>query len=524
MTPRLRPYQVSFLVAVVAVFAYVPSLSCGFVWDDLGLVGQPDRLEKYSLLDVFRDNSWHLVEPTRFFRPILFWSYRLDVWAWGRGPAGYHLTNILLFGASVWCVAMLSFRLGLGILGTLTTSFFFALHPVHVEAVAWVSGRSDLLSTLFALVSVLLLLSWRRSGSYFDGLPGSVFLALSLLTKEVSVVVPVALLATVVGRGRGHDNQPEQEGALSTLSAREVLRYAVPALILVWILRHNCPGVVIGYPYGSPGSAAELALVTLINLRLAGRYLAAVLLGVDFGPLAFSELVTIRRMADNGAVGLLVRELDFELFLAATAVFFVLPWCLARSRKDLTIRMGLILFAGGLILSMNLTSASHQIAFGDRYLYLPSLGIALVLGSLAAEASASRREASASRSRPPWPAVLMVCACLFWASQKIIDRTGRYRDQITFWSSATKLNPLSAHAHHGLGVTLLQAGDLDGAAASLQNAWRLTHLAATREALAQVREARIVQSRSKREGSLKFRPVPATGSVSPVGGSGPPSR
>src|SRR5262249_16014671 len=146
--------RVSLLLAAVTFLAYVPALQSGFVnFDDDRYVSPNPNVEKgltiagvkwaFTTFDV---GNWH---------PLSWLSWQLDAQAFGLRPWGYHLTNVPLhvantvlwflfwkrFASTVWPAALLA--------------ALFALHPLHVESVAWVSERKDVLSTLFWVLTML---------------------------------------------------------------------------------------------------------------------------------------------------------------------------------------------------------------------------------------------------------------------------------------------------------------------------------------------------------------------------------
>jgi hypothetical protein len=127
------------------VFAvYANTLSNDFVWDDrLTVASDPRPLGEI------------LTEPTgAYYRPLVMASFALERRLWGSSPLGFHATNLLCHAGVAWLVGTLALELGFDARLALLSAALFALHPVQTEAVAYISGRTDLLCALFLLLAV----------------------------------------------------------------------------------------------------------------------------------------------------------------------------------------------------------------------------------------------------------------------------------------------------------------------------------------------------------------------------------
>src|SRR6266404_3771115 len=150
-------------VVFLAGFAvYANTLGHRFVWDDLIVLDSRVRFYR-SPLDAF-------IEPADLrgfpgvFRPLTFSSFWLDQRLWWRTAFGFHLTSVLLHALNGVLVFGLARVLGCAALAAAGGALLFAVHPVHTEAVAWVSGRVDVLATTFALLAVVIALRQRSRG------------------------------------------------------------------------------------------------------------------------------------------------------------------------------------------------------------------------------------------------------------------------------------------------------------------------------------------------------------------------
>lgn len=205
------------LAGLVTFFVYLPALENGFVsWDDDVYIYKNDYIRHLNgdffrwAFTEFRASNWH---------PLTWLSHALDYALWGLDPKGHHFTNILLHSINTLLVSLLSFNLlrgpltpGTGLIFSqyglpavaLMTGLLFGLHPLHVESVAWVSERKDVLCALFYLLSLLSYLRmWLKSPGYFEsgGIYGNtnyllclVFFALALMSKPMAISLPFVLL------------------------------------------------------------------------------------------------------------------------------------------------------------------------------------------------------------------------------------------------------------------------------------------------------------------------------------------
>jgi len=182
-----RDWFFCLILAVVTMLAYQPAWHGGLLWDDDNCT---TPLELRSVDGLRR--IWFQPRATAQYYPLLFSSYWLQQRLWGDSPSGYHLVNLLLhIGCVVLVLKILRF---LRIPGAELAAIIFALHPVNVETVAWISERKNALSGIFALAATFSYLKFdenrsRRSYALAIGL----FL-LGLLSKTAIVTLPLAWL------------------------------------------------------------------------------------------------------------------------------------------------------------------------------------------------------------------------------------------------------------------------------------------------------------------------------------------
>jgi hypothetical protein len=190
------PTLVSILLLMIVVFlVYADTLRYDFVWDDEDLIQTNPRITKLGDFSTFFE-----VEPfygNFYYRPLVIFSLAFDYRLWELKPFGYHLSNLIFHLGSVLMIYFISLSL-LPRLSSFLVALLFGLHPIHTEAVAWISGRSDVLCAFFFLASVLSFIHFiqiqnrsKRLGAYFLSL---IFFLCSLLAKEMAVTLPLILL------------------------------------------------------------------------------------------------------------------------------------------------------------------------------------------------------------------------------------------------------------------------------------------------------------------------------------------
>jgi protein O-mannosyl-transferase len=153
-TPTLRawwqqPCLPAALLVAAIFLSYQPTWHAGFIWDDdvyvtrNVLLTAPDGLRRI----------WFSQDAPSQYCPLVYTSFRLERPFWDLNPAGYHVVNILLHAANALLVWRLLRRLA--VLGAWLAAALFALHPVHVESVAWITERKNVLSLLFYMLALL---------------------------------------------------------------------------------------------------------------------------------------------------------------------------------------------------------------------------------------------------------------------------------------------------------------------------------------------------------------------------------
>ena len=201
--PSVRWYPVVIVAAVLVVYAN--AFGNAFVWDDQYLIVENPAIKSWGRFWTLwtADLFPHVV--SHYYRPLQALTYLVDYQLWTLAPFGYHLTSTLLHAG----VALLFYRFVAALLGApraaLIAALLFAVHPIHTEAVTYISGRSDPLSALFLLVALVGFVEGDRSRFTVWRVGSLAAFAAALLAREaamalVPLVVPLTLIRHYVRR------------------------------------------------------------------------------------------------------------------------------------------------------------------------------------------------------------------------------------------------------------------------------------------------------------------------------------
>lgn len=177
------------LYLLTGFIAYSSIITSFFLSDDFAQIGK--------VLEGDLSTTWGHAHGG-FFRPLFIFSYIIETRLWGTNPVGYHVTNILLHVTNSFLVFILARQLVPDPETSLNTArnislvagLLFLLHPSHTESVSWISGRVDLIATLFCLLSLVTYIVYLRTRARWSLICSLCFFALALLAKESVIALP----------------------------------------------------------------------------------------------------------------------------------------------------------------------------------------------------------------------------------------------------------------------------------------------------------------------------------------------
>ena len=414
----------ALLLVGLTAGAYIPAMNGGFVWDDNDYV--QDNLTLRSLAGL--GQIWFQPGATRQYYPLVHTTYWLEYHLWGLDPTGYHVVNVILHALSAVLVWRLLIRLKVP--GAWAAAALFALHPVHVESVAWITERKNALSGTFYLSAAWAYLRYEEARSprlYWAAL---FLFAAALLSKTVTCTLPAALLLVLWWKGQ----TPMQRTAVA-LVPFFTLGVAMSG-VTVWMERHSV---------GAWGPEWDLSLVErgLIAGRALWFYAAKLLVPLDL------VFIYPRWEIDATAVW---------QYLYPTGALGVgaLLWAF-RERWGRGALTGVLFFAGTLTPALGFFNFYPMLYsfVADHFQYSASLGL-LALAAAGGHRMWTRLGRSAA-GPVALALVLALCGLLTWRQGRV------YADLETLWRDTLQKNVGAWIAHNNLANILKERGQLDQA-------------------------------------------------------------
>src|SRR5205809_1192704 len=485
---ELQHAVIPLVIAFSTFAAFLPTLQNQFVsWDD-----DKNFLENPHYRGLgWTQLRWMWTTHLGHYIPLTWMTLGLDYLLWGMHPLGYHLTNLLLHAANAvvfFCVVRRLLTLALPspsehgyalAVSSGVAALVFAIHPLRVESVAWVTERRDVLSGLFYLLTILLYLRAREReerGRAWYWLSVAAFVC-ALLSKSMVVNLPVVLLILDVYPLR------RLGGAVGWLSesARRVYVEKIPFVLL----SAGASAIAL------MAQLSHDTMVSVVQLSGLGR-LAVSAYGLSFylwkmvAPVNLSPLYELPPAVNPWAPPFL---LSYGVVVALTAIV------LAFRRRVPGLPAAWVAYIVVLLPVLGIFQSGPQIA-ADRYTYLASLGWAILVS---AGVLSCRR--SSRRSKTGTPAtwlltgialcVVVGLGVLTWSQAKV------WRDSEKLWSHAAGIDPRSPLAQNNFGYELYRQGKLAEAIEHYRQALRLKPdyaLTHTNLGLALIRQGKLAEA------------------------------
>jgi tetratricopeptide (TPR) repeat protein len=457
--PRRQKWIVAALIGAVVLAVFRPALHCAFVGLD-----DPDYVVENA--NVQHGFTWTSIKwafttgHAANWHPLTWLSHMLDFKLYGLNPSGHHLTSLVLHTASSVFLFLLLNRMTRALWRSAWVAAIFALHPLRVESVVWIAERKDVLSTFFWMLTVLAYVRYTeefkvQSSKFkvFYGL-ALVLFACALMSKAMVVTLPFVLLLL--------DFWPLGRVEWGSRFSWRIITEKIPFLALA-----VAASVTTFLVQTRAGVVAPLARIPLDD-RLANaavayvRYLANIFwpsgLAVFYGRQVWNSYQV------SGAV-----------FLLGVITLLVL-W---RLRTQPYLAMGWFWFLGTLVPVLGLVAQGQQ-SLADRFTYVPSIGISIMLAWSIADLAVRR------------PALLKIVAT--FGALTVIACGILTPRQIVFWKSlaslyarAADVSDQDAQTCFNVGWSALQQGDFPRAAKCFERALKVADKSASSSFLAQTK-------------------------------------
>ncbi len=452
-------------VALVTLFAYLPALGNSFVnWDDDVYVYNNTFIKSFNTEFVrwafsqFYASNWH---------PLTWMSHALDYAIWGLNPFGHHLPSVVIHVCNTFLVVLLSFRLLQGraystgaqtaavpshgfqarlLFSAALTGLLFGIHPLHVESVAWVAERKDVLCAFFFLLSILFYLRYIESRlspapvgvrAYGHYLFSFLFFFLAILSKPMAVTLPVILLII--------DWFPLER--LSREPLRRILLEKTPFVVIS--LASSVITIMAQRSENSIASLRAIPWTDRIAVSLQSTFLYLVKI---FFPFGLRPLYSYSPSVDPWS---------YEYLLPALIVFVATIGCgiLAKMKREA------FLAAWGsyivmLVPVIGILQVGSQ-SMADRYTYLPTIGIFMLMSS--GLSSLLGRMEGAWKTAARGVAGIALLAAILSLISLTKNQIGIWKDSGTLWIPVVEAEPQNADAWNHLAVHYLDLKSYDRA-------------------------------------------------------------
>jgi protein O-mannosyl-transferase len=464
-------YSVGLAISAVTFLLYLPALQNGFVdWDDRVYIFQNPHIRSFNLaflkwafLDFYASN-WH---------PLTWLSHAVDYAFWGLNPLGHHLTCIVLHAVNSFLVVLLSINLLetvrrsaakktrlLEFLSDRTilitagaTGLLFGVHPVHVESVAWVSERKDLLCAFFFMLSIMSYTTYVRdlAGKAIKQSPAPAFLnkhylitmlffILALLSKPMAVTLPLVLLIL--------DWYPFQRfQSIKTL--RPVFLEKIPFFAFSLL---SSLVTVLAQKSGASVVASDVIPLST-RIFVATKALLAYL-GKMIWP---ANLLPFYQYYRKG------EYFEMLVYLAPIlAVIGITVACVLIAKKQKVWATAWGYYVVTMIPVLGVVQVGSQL-MADRYTYLPSLAPFLIAGLFAAAISEKTHAAKKQRMMAKMLAATAAIVVLISLSYLTIKQIAVWNNTVSLWSRVIEKEPSTVAAYKERAEAYKKKGELDKA-------------------------------------------------------------
>jgi Tfp pilus assembly protein PilF len=436
------------------VIVYAPVRHFGFVrWDD------PDYVT--DNVPVARGLTWQgagwafTSAHAANWHPLTWLSYMLDVQLHGMNAGPQHVTNLFLHVLNTLLLFGVLYRMTAAWGRSLFVAGLFAVHPLHVESVAWISERKDVLSTLFWMLTMWAYVAYVRRPGWRRYLPVVAFFALGLMAKPMLVTLPFVLLLldfwplrrVELGGGAGEPGLAalrQRIPGLARLVREKLPLFVLAALssVVTFVVQRHV-GAVAGlerFPLGLRLTNALASYLGYIGKTLWPARLAA------FYPLSV-------------AIPVLQASLGALLLTAVTIL------AIRAGRRHGYFLVGWLWYVGTLIPVIGLVQVGRQ-SMADRYTYVPLIGLFLIAAWGAPELVGRWRYGGIAL---PAAAACVLLACAGLARAQVRN----WSDSASLWQHALEVTEDNYVAHNNFGAVLLKQGKTGEALPHIVEALRI---------------------------------------------------
>ena len=426
------------LILVVTFLAFANTVSNGFVYDDTTQILQNESIRSFSNIPLVITKEswfWRVVQDkdpnkeagptTPYYRPLVM-IYLMVGWRlFGDSPAGWHMLNILLHLVSVYFAFVIMRHVTKDEKLSAIAALLFAIHPLRVETVAWISGVTDLLLAVFMLPSFYLYLLYRKNQNK-NYLAGSVLLFLvDVFAKEPAIMLPVFIFlyeTVIVDRDRSFKDR-----------LRPAIYYSALFLLIsvvYFVMRVHA----LGFMLNDKGFVSYSPIEVLMTIPIViCKYI-----GLIFWPVNLSLF--------HGTT--MVRSPWDLRFIIPSLIVMAAAFGLWQMRRSLTARFAILWFVVNLLPVLNLSAFSEDFLVQERYIYISSIGFSLLVAMGLVRIPIEKWFTLGSRRMAEAALVGVIALAL---TGKTLAQNTVWKDDMTMWEYGAEVASDQSMPHYILG-------------------------------------------------------------------------
>jgi tetratricopeptide (TPR) repeat protein len=429
------------ILAVLTLLTYVSTFAFQFIYDDHGLAESPRYFDSLTWIPEYFKHPFTL----NYYRPLVMVWFLFNRLIFGLHPAGWHVALVLLHVVVSLVAYFAALRLTRSVSIAAITAAIFAVHPAHVESVAWVAGVPDPLLAFFALLAFISYLRFREDGWWMWMAGSMVAAACAMLSKEVGPVVPLLIAAHALIYSSGS----------IAARLRSTFLYTVPtgivAALYLALRAHVLAGVA--HPVG-----VDTAHMIAAWPRVALFYIKHLLWPTQLSITYDMKATDAPSFATVG------------IPLIILAVVAVVVWYLSRFIDKRLLAFGIAWTAIAVLPAFYLRAFNVGDIVHDRYLYLSVFGFALIVAALIERLPDLTGSLAGVKATSLLTAILVVALL---AGSTFAEQV-HYADDLKLFYRAVHIAPRSEAAWTALAWQLFQAGRYEEAFIAYKNAIDIT--------------------------------------------------
>lgn len=426
-----KRYPYRLLVFVLSFVVFINTFQNDFTMDD-----NPTILENKAVTGA------DIIEVLSSSRAVRQLSFMIDYKIFGNNPLGYHVENALLHAINSVLLCELLVILSFSATSAFTAGLIFAVHPIHVEAVAGIANRKELLALLFILLSTICYVQAAREKYRQKKVAWSIaaifFYIIATFSKQTAALLPFVIIV--------------YDYTFIDKKNRLIGKIALPLTI--------CISIYIIYDIIYPSLIRFFSKPETMNVS----YKQIILTVISVFSFDLKYLTLPFQLSADHTIEL-VKNISSPIFIVS--LLLLTSYCLAawlsfkHAKPAFFVMAWVVIF---LLPTVNLVPGISYF-FAERYLYIPSVGYAALMGRLFDVASDAKRGSSLS--------IVLLCLTILLFSYSTISRNAVWQNEFTLWKDTAYKSPKSLSAHNNLGNVYYLKGEFKGAINEYEEALRL---------------------------------------------------